>query len=184
MGKQRKYKKFLLCSLLILIFTSCTKKEFATNYENQKKSLNSYMGTLTSGYFVRNDDVYISMTEDRSAPDAEPLETGDKISIYYAEHIMNNTSLGTVVWTNSEEWAEEYQWAPTGESDFSPLEFVYGDSGIVKGLEIGLKGCKKGQELIIAMPFTQAYGEKWISTVPPYSAIRFRVFVENITKKE
>lgn len=179
-----KYGKLLLCPLLMLIFASCTKKDFATNYENQKRSLASYMGTLNSGYIVRNDDVYVSLVGDWSAQDAKPLEAGDTISVFYAEHTMSSSSLGQIIWTNSEEWAEEYKWTPSGDTDFTPLKFVYGDAGILNGLEIGLKDCKKGQELIIAMPFTQAYGDQWVSTVPPYSAIRFRVLVEDITKRD
>ncbi len=184
MGKQGKYRIFLLCSLIILIFASCTKKEYVNNYDKQKTSLRSYMETLSSGYVIVDGDVYVSLVSDQSEDNAEPVENGDTISIYYAEYILQGSSLGTMIWSNNEAWINTDNWLPDDEMDFNPLEFAYGNGAVVKGLTAGLRGCKKGQELIIAMPFTKAYGDKWMSTVPPYSAIVFRVFVQDITKKQ
>ena len=57
-----------------------------------------------------------------------------------------------------------------------PLEFVLGDGQVIKGWEIGMVGMRVGGVRKLAIPFSEAYGERGHPPqIPPRSPLYFRV---------
>ncbi|MBX7246998.1 MAG: FKBP-type peptidyl-prolyl cis-trans isomerase [Candidatus Sumerlaeaceae bacterium] len=63
----------------------------------------------------------------------------------------------------------------------TPLDFKLGTGQVVKGLEIGVQGMKKGGVRFIHIPFEQAYGKAGRPpTIPPSSDINFEIEIVDV----
>lgn len=51
------------------------------------------------------------------------------------------------------------------------MELTLGQSGIIKGLELALLGCRQGDEVECYMTYNMAYGDTNFATIPRESAV-------------
>jgi len=66
----------------------------------------------------------------------------------------------------------------------NPFHFTVGAGMVIKGWDQGLLGMKKGGQRKLSIPFTMAYGDRSMGTIPAQSDLYFDVEVKDILKKK
>lgn len=99
----------------------------------------------------------------KTVGEGEPVKDGDVIDIYYAGFFEDGDLFDT--------------------SENSPQSFMFtvGEGRAIPGWEEGIKGIRLGEERIIIIPPSLAYGENGIpGAIPPNSTLIFNVKVNSI----
>lgn len=96
--------------------------------------------------------------------EGKSIARGDLITIHYKGYFINRLEFDNTYKT----------------MDFT---FTYGSPGqVIKGLEIALKGMKKGEKAKIIIPSQLAFGEEGSSTniIPPYTTVVYELEIVNV----
>lgn len=96
--------------------------------------------------------------------EGKPIARGDIITIHYKGYFINRLEFDNTYKT----------------MDFT---FTYGSPGqVIKGLEMALKGMKKGEKAKIIIPSQLAFGEEGSSTniIPPFTTVVYELEIVNV----
>lgn len=108
------------------------------------------------------------------------MEKGDSVYLNYAGYTFSD-GLGTIFDTNMESLS-----ATIGidiyNRGINAGKVVVGKGELLKGLELGLLGTKKGEHSYIVFPSTLGYGSDKKGIVPPMSSLIFEIWILNIVK--
>lgn len=94
----------------------------------------------------------------------DSIEKGKTITIHYKGYFINRLEFDNTYKTMD-------------------LTFTYGSPGqVIRGLEIALKGMKKGEKAKIIIPSQLAFGEDGSSTkiIPPYTTVVYELEIVNV----
>ena len=175
-------------ALLILIATalmaSCQKKDVVSLYEKQATNISNYVAKVLKdsldSYASYNDGVTRITLEEGSGP---LLAKGDQLTFSYAAYTFG-TSIQTsnLFDTNDPWWAQKEGWIGDAES-LEPSTLDFTKDNFLKGLLLGLEGVQAGERCIVLFTGEHGFGARPVGVVGSYSALAYRVRVEEIKKR-
>lgn len=182
----------LLAALLLL--ASCSQEE--ETLPNQRNSIVSFLTSTHAPQLISEEAVaespdenppfytakgntvyrYISNYYDSGRASRAEVKSGSRVSITFRAYVFsmrNITDSDMPFFTNDPDLEQAlYEAGLTpGVWKFEPMELTLGQSGIIKGLELALLGCRQGDEVECYMTYNMAYGDTNFATIPRESAV-------------
>lgn len=182
----------LLAALLLL--AGCSQEE--ETLPNQRNSIVSFLTSTHAPQLISEEDVaespdenppfytakgntvyrYISNYYDSGRASRAEVKSGSRVSITFRAYVFsmrNITDSDMPFFTNDPDLEQAlYEAGLTpGVWKFEPMELTLGQSGIIKGLELALLGCRQGDEVECYMTYNMAYGDTNFATIPRESAV-------------
>lgn len=182
----------LLAALLLL--AGCSQEE--ETLPNQRNSIVSFLTSTHAPQFISEEAVaespdenppfytakgntvyrYISNYYDSGRASRAEVKSGSRVSITFRAYVFsmrNITDSDMPFFTNDPDLEQAlYEAGLTpGVWKFEPMELTLGQSGIIKGLELALLGCRQGDEVECYMTYNMAYGDTNFATIPRESAV-------------
>lgn len=182
----------LLAALLLL--AGCSQEE--ETLPNQRNSIVSFLTSTHAPQLISEEAVaespdenppfytakgntvyrYISNYYDSGRASRAEVKLGSRVSITFRAYVFsmrNITDSDMPYFTNDPELEQAlYEAGLTpGVWKFEPMELTLGQSGIIKGLELALLGCRQGDEVECYMTYNMAYGDTNFATIPRESAV-------------
>lgn len=170
-----------LCCLLAL--AACTKSSLETAFANQSEKIDKYVTAQLESHeeyrAVYEEGVVRLVIAEGEGAEAAP---GDKVTFYYSGYNFNNASIsaGNLFATNDEDVAAAAKWNVSDSTLFAPAVVTLGKDALVKGLEIGMKGVRAGEDCYILFSGKYGLGKKQIGTIPANAALCYHIRVEEI----
>ena len=182
----------LLAALLLL--AGCSQEE--ETLPNQRNSIVSFLTSTHAPQLISEEAVaespdenppfytakgntvyrYISNYYDSGRESRAEVKSGSRVSITFRAYVFsmrNITDSDMPFFTNDPDLEQAlYEAGLTpGVWKFEPMELTLGQSGIIKGLELALLGCRQGDEVECYMTYNMAYGDTNFATIPRESAV-------------
>ena len=182
----------LLAALLLL--AGCSQEE--ETLPNQRNSIVSFLTSTHAPQLISEEAVaespdenppfytakgntvyrYISNYYDSGRASRAEVKSGSRVSITFRAYVFsmrNITDSDMPFFTNDPDLEQAlYEAGLTpGVWKFEPMELTLGQSGIIKGLELALLGCRQGDEVERYMTYNMAYGDTNFATIPRESAV-------------
>ena len=182
----------LLAALLLL--AGCSQEE--ETLPNQRNSIVSFLTSTHAPQLISEEAVaespdenppfytakgntvyrYISNYYDSGRASRAEVKSGSRVSITFRAYVFsmrNITDSDMPFFTNAPDLEQAlYEAGLTpGVWKFEPMELTLGQSGIIKGLELALLGCRQGDEVECYMTYNMAYGDTNFATIPRESAV-------------
>lgn len=182
----------LLAALLLL--AGCSQEE--ETLPNQRNSIVSFLTSTQAPQLISEEAVaespdenppfytakgntvyrYISNYYDSGRASRAEVKSGSRVSITFRAYVFsmrNITDSDMPFFTNDPDLEQAlYEAGLTpGVWKFEPMELTLGQSGIIKGLELALLGCRQGDEVECYMTYNMAYGDTNFATIPRESAV-------------
>lgn len=182
----------LLAALLLL--AGCSQEE--ETLPNQRNSIVSFLPSTHAPQLISEEAVaespdenppfytakgntvyrYISNYYDSGRASRAEVKSGSRVSITFRAYVFsmrNITDSDMPFFTNDPDLEQAlYEAGLTpGVWKFEPMELTLGQSGIIKGLELALLGCRQGDEVECYMTYNMAYGDTNFATIPRESAV-------------
>lgn len=182
----------LLAALLLL--AGCSQEE--ETLPNQRNSIVSFLISTHAPQLISEEAVaespdenppfytakgntvyrYISNYYDSGRASRAEVKSGSRVSITFRAYVFsmrNITDSDMPFFTNDPDLEQAlYEAGLTpGVWKFEPMELTLGQSGIIKGLELALLGCRQGDEVECYMTYNMAYGDTNFATIPRESAV-------------
>ena len=182
----------LLAALLLL--AGCSQEE--ETLPNQRNSIVSFLTSTHAPQLISEEAVaespdenppfytakgntvyrYISNYYDSGRASRAEVKSGSRVSITFRAYVFsmrNITDSDMPFFTNDRdlELALYEAGLTPGVWKFEPMELTLGQSGIIKGLELALLGCRQGDEVECYMTYNMAYGDTNFATIPRESAV-------------
>lgn len=182
----------LLAALLLL--AGCSQEE--ETLPNQRNSIVSFLTSTHAPQLISDEAVaespdenppfytakgntvyrYISNYYDSGRASRAEVKSGSRVSITFRAYVFsmrNITDSDMPFFTNDPDLEQAlYEAGLTpGVWKFEPMELTLGQSGIIKGLELALLGCRQGDEVECYMTYNMAYGDTNFATIPRESAV-------------
>lgn len=180
MNKFRAFINFLLPLITAtLTAVSCSDKDEQTALESEIKKIDTYVEYLSKS----GKSVIISGGASRIIQEDGGeivVEKGDSVYFDYAGYIFSN-GLGTIFDTNMESLSSKIGFDIYNRG-INEGKVVVGKGELLKGLELGLLGTKKGEHSYVVFPSSLGYGNERKGMVPPMSPLIFEIWILNIVK--
>jgi len=186
-------KRLSIISVAIIlgfVCAGCTTQALQNAYDKQETYIESIVTSLVASdenATVEYLDGVVKVTFSTStATESDPaLEDGGSVTFYYGAYTITSSSLtsSNLFATNSEELAEQSGWTGVDESMFTPETVVVGNGELVKGLEIGLPGVRKGDECFILFSGKYGWGKHPRGTVSANSALAYHILVTDVSNE-
>lgn len=182
----------LLAALLLL--AGCSQEE--ETLPNQRNSIVSFLTSTHAPQLISEEAVaespdenppfytakgntvyrYISNYYDSGRASRAEVKSGSRVSITFRAYVFsmrNITDSDMPFFTNDPDLEQAlYEAGLTpGVWKFEPMELTLGQSGIIKGLELALLGCRQGDVVECYMTYNMAYGDTNFATIPRESAV-------------
>lgn len=182
----------LLAALLLL--AGCSQEE--ETLPNQRNSIVSFLTSTHAPQLISEEAVaespdenppfytakgntvyrYISNYYDSGRASRAEVKSGSRVSITFRAYVfsMRNITDSDMPFFTKDPDLEQalYEAGLTpGVWKFEPMELTLGQSGIIKGLELALLGCRQGDEVECYMTYNMAYGDTNFATIPRESAV-------------
>lgn len=182
----------LLAALLLL--AGCSQEE--ETLPNQRNSIVSFLTSMHAPQLISEEAVaespdenppfytakgntvyrYISNYYDSGRASRAEVKSGSRVSITFRAYVFsmrNITDSDMPFFTNDPDLEQAlYEAGLTpGVWKFEPMELTLGQSGIIKGLELALLGCRQGDEVECYMTYNMAYGDTNFASIPRESAV-------------
>ena len=169
-----------------LCVCGCTKQSQAA-YNKQETFIDSLVETMQKadeGATVDYLDgaVRVTLSSSTSTESDEALEKGGTVSFYYGGYVITSASLSNsnLFATNLQELATASGWSKVDESMFGVETVTIGSGELIKGLENGLVGVRKGDECYIMFSGKYGWGSHARGTVPSRSATAWHIWVMDV----
>ncbi|MFI3315514.1 MAG: FKBP-type peptidyl-prolyl cis-trans isomerase [Rikenellaceae bacterium] len=170
-----------LIYILIIVFTaqfSCNRTEEYDTLVMQKERILDYLVDYDLDYSVR-DDVYTVPLNTLENSSTMAISAGDSVYFNYASYTFVTAPVSLYT-TNISEVAEDAGMA--FEGPFTPLGIKYGESDIIEGLEIGLRGLMQNDSVMLFIPSDLAFKDKAIGTLSEYCTLAMFIDIVEIVK--
>ena len=150
--------------ITIKVYQYLTKGEYLSQRQGYDKEmmeqliLTKYLEEYNTKF---NQGVYI---EELLEGEGEEIKKGDVITIAYKGYFVNRLEFDRIA----------------GKTAFT---FTYGTPGqVIKGLDVAIKGMKKGEKSKIIIPSQLAFGEEGSTTrvVPPFTTVIYELEIVNV----
>lgn len=180
-------RRITVISMLFLLFASaCTKSQAV--YDKQETVIDN----LVQAILKTDEDakveyldgvVRLTLSSSTSVESDPALESGGTVKFYYGGYTLNSASISpsSLFATNLKELAEASGWGKVDESMFAEETVTIGGGELVKGLETGLVGVRKGDECYILFSGKYGWGKHAKGTVPARSATAWHIWVTDVS---
>lgn len=127
--------------------------------------------------------VKVTMSTSTSAETDPALENGGTVKFYYGGYALTSASISpsTLFATNLQELAEASGWTSVDATMFGEESVTIGKGELVKGLETGLLGVRKGDECFILFSGKYGWGKHARGTVPAMAATAWHIWVTDVS---
>lgn len=164
---------------------SCTKDRLETTYSNQEKKIESFISQqlqkegVTVAYANGSNRVTLVQGE------GDELSEKGTVTFFYAAYTFSGSiSASNLFATNHKQTAEDSSWSGSEEAgDFEALTMNLKDDEMLKGLKMGLKGVKGGEECYIIFSGKYGFGNKNFGTVAANSALLYHIWVSSVSNE-
>lgn len=152
---------FLIVSIAVLA-VSC-ESEYQTTLVDQENFIDKYIASqFADNTVIRNEGVNRVIIKEGSGP---TIEKGDQVSFYYVGYVL--TAQGpSMIFTADQ------------------TTVTIGEGDLIKGLDIGLVGARKGEESCLIFTADYGYGKNSVNIVPETSALFFQTVVKYVQKNK
>ncbi len=110
----------------------------------------------------------------------DTLASGDSLILEYAAYIFSSGK-GSVFATNIPEIAV-LAGIDISNSGMENYGIQLGKTSLLRGVELGLRGVRKGEHSYIVFSSRFGYGNKIVGIVPKYSPLIFEVWIKDVKK--
>jgi len=169
---------FLLFSFVNLC-SSCAKQDREILVAQQIKDIESFAQSAANAsrrLVINSGSTRLVISEGAG----DTLAVGDSVTFDYAGYIFQS-GLGTLFDTNVESISEVLG-VNIYNRGFDCGDCVLGRGKLIKGLDLGLIGAKKGEQAYIVFPADLGFGNSDIGLVPKMSALIYEVWIKEIKK--
>jgi FKBP-type peptidyl-prolyl cis-trans isomerase 2 len=135
-------------------------------------------------YYTRCGDAYRHITNVyRADRPTKRIAEGSKVTFRYEAYLFESGPANIPFATNNRGTgkilAEEYG-LDTTYWDFSPAVRILGTDPIIKGLELTLPDCAKGDTVYTFMPYEVAYGDRAMGVIAAESAVMMVTVIDDV----
>lgn len=135
-------------------------------------------------YYTRCEDAYRHITNVyRTDRPSKRIAEGSKVTFRYEAYLFENSPASIPFATNNRATgallAEQYG-LDTTYWDFSPAVRILGTDPIIKGLELTLPDCAKGDTVYTFMPYESAYGDRAMGVIAARSAVMMVTVIDDV----
>ena len=186
-------RKLALISFMTILgaaLSGCTKQAIQLTYDKQEANIDKVVEAVLKQDEAATVDypdgvVRIRLSASTSDEGDPQLEKGGTISFYYGGYTLPSTSISTsnLFATNLKDLAEASGWGNVDESVFEVEEVVIGKGELVPGLEKGLVGVRKGDNVLILFSGKYGWGNHSKGIVPARSALAWQIWVEDVSNE-
>lgn len=193
-------KHIATLALFALALTSIACEECEDIFQSQMDRIVSYMTSrmdLVSEaeadqsmtgeklpYYTRCDDAYRHITNVyRADRPTKRIAEGSQVTFRYEAYLFESSPANIPFATNNRATgkilAEKYG-LDTTYWDFTPAVRILGTDPIIKGLELTLPDCAKGDTVYTFMPYEVAYGDRAMGIIAAESAVMMVTVIDNV----
>lgn len=149
------------------------KKDFEENMSKmqaeESAAIEAYVKDNNITETPRDNGLYVIVTKKGNGP---KVEVGKRIKVDYTGYLLN----GKVFDSSIKSIAEE-----NGLESHEALEFIVGQTNLIKGWDEGLMGLQQGSKAKLIIPSALAYGAKGAGdAIPSYAALVFDVEILSV----
>lgn len=135
-------------------------------------------------YYTRCGDAYRHITNVyRADRPTKRIAEGSKVTFRYEAYLFESGPANIPFATNNRGagkiLAEEYG-LDTTYWDFTPAVRILGTDPIIKGLELTLPDCAKGDTVYTFMPYEVAYGDRAMGVIAAESAVMMVTVIDDV----
>lgn len=141
----------------------------------EPKTIADYISAHNITATPNADGLYIIVRKKGNGP---KVEMGKQVQMDYAGYLLD--SIGTLFDTSKEKLAKEGGlYNPNRE--YTPLSYVVGKMGLIKGWENGVMGQPAGTQLTLIIPSELGYGSNGAGNlIEPYTPLRFEIEILSV----
>ena len=166
----------LTAVVALAAFASCQQQDAANTYATQEESIDKYVYSKFDSTAVLHIGGSTRAIIAAAAKGADSLAAGDTACFYWAGYIFSNGP-GTLFGTNDSKVSSAY-------GDTTLMKAGIGDGALVKGLENGFMGMKKGEVSYIVFSGKLGFGSDNVYNITKLSALIYHIRLTDIIKKE
>ncbi len=177
--------RFCVVVALTVLFVGGCSKQDDTLEENQRTAFTNYL-TNNQYVYTEQSGVYrcILNTDRDGYSTATVLDDESSAIINFAVYAFSSSNgKGELYYTNRKDLVDEesltdleHYWS------FDPQEISLGDSRLVKGVRLGLDGCREGDSVLLFVVSKLGYGSKQCGLVPPDTPLVWDIVVSQVIK--
>ena len=114
---------------------------------------------------------------------------GDTVFMSYSGYTFAQTpstfGQGSIFTTNIKADAEAAGWSISSPViDLTPASFVQGSGQVIRGIDLGVEGSAEGDTLRLYLNADLAYGDKVIGFIPAGTPVVFKIYIEEVKKRQ
>lgn len=193
---------------LAVLLAACDSSEKEDLRTTQRNSIEKYLtssrriipreqvGTVIEEnpkfYETSDDRVYrhiVTFYEPGRINNAE-IEEGDTVELMFEAYVFNGGEpnyFTDLYWSNIEdviEFLKEIRSVNPAKIDWStdPLKITVGETKMIKGLDLALRGCRDKDSVQIYMTYNLGYGGSEVGQVPPKSSLAWYFKILSVSK--
>lgn len=179
----------VVAALFAVFFSlpACSKSDDAV--DRQRTSIESYLSAQTWSESVETfGGIYRYIINSGRADYATSpqAESGDRVVINYSLYLFSSSQgESSLIYTNNPELQQELQedglnvthWPQTSDT------VTLGRTKLIRGLAVGLPGCRQGDTLKLFMCSDMGYGGSEFATLPANTPLVWNVGIQEVIKK-
>ena len=175
--------KILLFCLALATLAGC-ESSLETTYSTQSGKIETYVAKQVESHpeyrVVYNEGVVRMVIAEG---EGDELSQGGAVTFYYAGYNFTNTQVSASVLfaTNDADIAAAAKWDLTDSEElFQPVTVTLGKDKLIRGLELGMNGVKRGEDCYIFFSGKYSFGKKQLGTIPANAPICYHIRVEEV----
>lgn len=155
-------RKFFILALAVSLLAVSCETEFRSTVISQEAMIEKFINDSLSRYeIVRNDGVNRAILVPGSG---NVVEKGDNVTFDYVGCVLSDGKLAA--------FTQGTLTKPVGSGE------------LIKGLDLGLVGAKRGEECMLIFSAEYGYGKGSLNVVPEAQALAFDVKIVSISKSD
>ena len=172
--------RFALIAFLLSGVFGCSNDD---EINDQKTSIEKYLTNKNYAYDNRGGAYCYTLNRSRDDYETSTIATnGDHVTFNFAAYVFKN-GLGDLYYTNIADLAaKELAGLNTEYWTFDPIEGQVGNSGLVKGVDLALNGCREGDSLQVFLTSELCYDKKQMGILPKNTPSVFVLKILKVTK--
>ena len=173
--------RLALAALVVSGLPGCSNDD---EIDTQRTAIEKYLTSKNYAYDNRGGALCYTANRDRADYEtAEIASGGDQVTFNFAAYIFNS-GLGSLYYTNIAELAEKnLAGLDTEFWSFEPVTARVGNSGLVKGVDLALNGCREGDSVQVFLTSELCYDKKQTGILPKNTPTVFILKITDVTKQ-
>lgn len=176
-------KIFTLVALIAIGLCSCNSEENDAVY-NQQTKIKAHLTSNEFEYTVQG-GVYKYVAGNKLEGEQPVVEKGDIVTFNFEGHIFPNTAPATSFFTNKPNLADALaaKGYDTSQWDLTPFVAKAGNGDVLKGIDVALPKCQKGDSVLLYITSDLGFGKNDIPQVSKNTALIYIITIEDVQKQ-